>query len=423
MSPFHKKLIFINFPKLLLILLPGLLITGPFLPDLSISIIALFFLIYCIKEKNYKYFNNYFFKISIIFYLWIVLCSLLSKNIFFSLSTSFFYIRFSIFSIAVFFLLDFDKKIKRKIFFSLLFFFLILSLDAFFQYFKGFNVFGWPLYIDGRVSSFFKDKLVMGSYFSRLLPLFLCLFFINLSFLKKKTFFYYFSVFVILSAVICIYISAERSSVFFFFLSSIILISTLSKNKIFVFITIIVMLLMFFISYLNKDKNYKRLVNHTSSQFKSLNKNELSNILNYIPSTHQNLYLTSFKIFIDNKFFGIGPRVFRIESQKDEYVDGPKIFYTHPHNTYLQLLSETGFIGFFVVFLIFLIIVYNLIRHMFFKLKKKPSLSDTQLCLFTMILITLWPLIPTGNFFGNWINIFYYLPVGFILHYSNMKNN
>ena len=118
MQLFNKNLILINFPKLLLILLPGFLISGPFLSDLSISIIALFFLIYCITENNYKYFNNYFFKISIIFYLWILTCSLLSENIFFSISTSIFYIRFSIFSIAVYFLIDSDKRIKKNIFFS-----------------------------------------------------------------------------------------------------------------------------------------------------------------------------------------------------------------------------------------------------------------------------------------------------------------
>ena len=175
MQLFNKNLILINFPKLLLILLPGFLISGPFLSDLSISIIALFFLIYCITENNYKYFNNYFFKFSIIFYLWILTCSLVSENIFFSISTSIFYIRFSIFSIAVYFLIESDKRLKKNIFFSLLFFFSILSLDAYFQYFNSFNIFGWPLHEDGRVSSFFKDELVLGSYFSRLLPLFFCL--------------------------------------------------------------------------------------------------------------------------------------------------------------------------------------------------------------------------------------------------------
>ena len=105
MQLLNKNIILISFPKILFILLPGFLITGPFLPDLTISIIALFFLIYCIFEKNYKYFNNFLLKIFFVFYIWILICSLLSENIIFSLSASIFYIRFLVFFTALFFFL------------------------------------------------------------------------------------------------------------------------------------------------------------------------------------------------------------------------------------------------------------------------------------------------------------------------------
>lgn len=118
-----KNIILINLPKLLIILLPGFLITGPFLADLSVSITALLFLIYCILEKNYKYFNNFLFKILFTFYLWIIICSIFSENIIFSLSTTFFYIRFLLFSCALYFFLENDSKLIKKIFFSFSFFF------------------------------------------------------------------------------------------------------------------------------------------------------------------------------------------------------------------------------------------------------------------------------------------------------------
>ena len=117
MQWFNSSFFLIKFPKILLILLPGFIITGPFLPDLSISIIALFFLIHCILKKNFKYFNNFLFRILFIFYLWILICSLFSENIIFSLSTSLFYIRFLIFSVAVFFFLEKDAELPRKLFF------------------------------------------------------------------------------------------------------------------------------------------------------------------------------------------------------------------------------------------------------------------------------------------------------------------
>ena len=222
-----KQLILISFPKLLIILLPGFLITGPFLPDLTVSITALFFLIYCILERNYKYFDNFLFKILFIFYLWILICSLFSENIIFSLSTSFFYIRFMLFSLALYFFLENDNKLAKKIFFSISFFFAILIFDSIFQYFANYNILGWPVYEDGRVSSLFGKELILGSYFSRLLLFFLGLYFMNIKFLEKNRILNCISIAIILLAVFCIFISAERTSIFLFLISFSLLFSLL----------------------------------------------------------------------------------------------------------------------------------------------------------------------------------------------------
>ena len=57
------------------------------------------------------------------------------------------------------------------------------------------------------------------------------------------------------------------------------------------------------------------------------------------------------QIFNDNKVFGIGPKMFREICQNEKYytftdLDGSiNGCQTHPHNTYLQLLTETGILG------------------------------------------------------------------------------
>jgi O-antigen ligase len=418
-----KNLILINFPKILIILLPGFLITGPFLPDLSISITALFFLIYCVLEKNYKYFNNPLFKILFIFYLWILICSLFSENIIFSLSTSFFYIRFLIFSLALFFFLENDNKLVKKIFFSTLFFFFILIFDSIFQFFTNYNILGWPVSEDGRISSFFGKELILGSYFSRLLPFFLGLYFINIKFLERNITFKRISIAIILLSVFCIFISAERTSVLLFFISFFFLFFLLSKYRLIIFMAIFVMLLSFLISYIFKNKTYQRLVNHTVTQFE-INKVVQKNIFfNYIPSTHRDLYNTALNMFYYNKLFGIGPKTFRIECNRSKYMSGPLSCSTHPHNTYLQLLAETGLVGFLIIISIFFILVFYFAKHFLLKLRYKTFFSDFELCLFSMVLISLWPLLPSGNFFGNWLNVIYYLPLGFIMYNLNKKKN
>lgn len=56
------------------------------------------------------------------------------------------------------------------------------------------------------------------------------------------------------------------------------------------------------------------------------------------------------------------------------------------------------------------------------KEKKNYVLNDYKTCLLTCIFINLWPIIPTGNFFNNWLSIIYFLPVGFILHEYSKEN-
>ena len=73
-----KDFFFEKIPNILLILLPLSLITGPFIPDLSISIIAIIFISRCFVEKNFSYFNNIYFKYFIVFYFICLLSALIS---------------------------------------------------------------------------------------------------------------------------------------------------------------------------------------------------------------------------------------------------------------------------------------------------------------------------------------------------------
>ena len=60
---------------------------------------------------------------------------------------------------------------NQKIVHPILLAFSVLAIDGYIQYFTGTNLVGFEI-LDNRISSFFGDELIMGSYLSRLFPFF-----------------------------------------------------------------------------------------------------------------------------------------------------------------------------------------------------------------------------------------------------------
>ncbi len=139
---------------------------------------------------------------------------------------------------------------------------------------------------------------------------------------------------------------------------------------------------------------------------------------------HDSLIRTAYNMFLDKPLVGQGPKMFRVICKDEKYAKGITPCMTHPHNFYVQLLAETGVIGFSFLFSVFVYVLYCAYRQ--FKsmvLRQKRYLSDYQVCLLAGILITVWPITTNGNFFNNWLMIMYSLPLGFYLHsiYGNNK--
>jgi hypothetical protein len=145
--------------------------------------------------------------------------------------------------------------------------------------------------------------------------------------------------------------------------------------------------------------------------------------LNIFSPNHDSLIRTAYNMFLEKPFFGHGPKMFRVKCNDEKYAVGTRSCDTHPHNFYVQLLAETGIVGFSFLFSAFAYVLYCAYRQ--FKsivLRQKRYLTDYQVCLLSGILITVWPLTPNGNFFNNWLMIVYSLPVGFYLHSIYGKN-
>jgi len=411
-----KKKFFLYIPYYLIILLPLFIITGPFLADLALSVSALIFLVYCIKIKNFKYFNNKFVIFFFSFYLYLILNSFISYDIFRSLEKSVFYFRFALFSLCFWYLLDVDKKILFHLLKVIFLCYFILNVDGYFQFFFKKNLFGHPLYQEDliRVSSFFNDELVLGSYLTRFLPLFCGLIFLLWNTIDKRLKILFFILNT--STLVIIFLSGERAAFFLAILSYVFMILLFKKNKMMIVSSLLVSLFLILIIF-KLDPDSGRVIQRT------IEESGLSKITGIrFTKGHDEIYQSAINIFKDNPIFGSGLRTYNLLCNKEIYKVSSTSCTTHPHNTYIQLLSETGLVGFFFIFFVFILIIYYCIKHLILLFKKKYLLSDFQICLFACFLITLWPITSTGNFFNNWLNCIYFYPVGIYLHtISNRK--
>ena len=401
---------FNSIPSWIIIFMPALLISGPFLSDLGLSLVAILFIVNSIKNKLIKYYDNYYFKFFLIFCLILVISSLLSNNTIISLKNSLFYFRFGIFSLCFWYLLERNKFLLKYLFISTLLCFSSLIIDGYFQYFFGKNLFGYTLYNNYRVSSFFGSELILGSYLARFFPILFGLFIFLDKEKKNKLLLCFVTIVFILSEGL-IFISGERLALFFMNLSAVYIILMLKEYRTYRLWTYILSLSLIILLLNFVPNSKKRIIDQTIYDFTRNTEDKV-----YIFSKpHNDMYITAYKIFLENKFFGVGPRQYRNSCNK--YSVSEYSCETHPHNTYLELLSEAGIFAFLIVAILLILLTYISIKHLIFKFihGKEGVVNDLEVCLLSAILISLWPFSPSGSFFNNWMSIVYYFPVGLLL--------
>ena len=155
----------------LVIFIPITLISGPLIPEILMFFATAIFLYNVFKFKKYSYFNNIYTYFFLSFFLFINLRSLFVDEIFLSLKSTIFYFRFYLLSLVVWYTLDTNSHFPKKFLNFFLISVIILILDAILQFNIGTNIFGWEKIVPQRVSGFFGDELVLGSYLVRFLPL------------------------------------------------------------------------------------------------------------------------------------------------------------------------------------------------------------------------------------------------------------
>jgi len=408
---------------IMLIILPIALISGPFIPDLLVVLISIFFLIEIYLNKRLKYLFNFYSLIFLLIYIYLIFNSLISNNPLLSLESTLFYFRFFLLSLALWMVLDLGFLKKIHFYYSVLVPFIILFFDGFFQYFTGFNFFGFELSEQQRVSSFFKDELIMGGYLLRLLPI-LIIFFIMLTKKNFKNKIYFVVIF--FCVFLLILISGERSAIFASLVLLFFTLFLLKEYRAFMIISLFILSIIILIMMESNEELKKRIILKTLKE---------SNISNFIKGSgnpnififtehHEEIYKNSINLFMLKPLLGIGPKMFREDCQNFSEYTTESGCSSHSHNYYIQILTETGSIGFalFISFLFY--IIWS------FYLNFKRSKSNTNqinfndlICInLVYLFIILYLPTPSGNFFNNWLSIFHFIPLGIFFYLTNNKN-
>ncbi len=428
-----------NLQLYLLILMPWAIISGPLFSDLILILFGISFIINTIISKKYEFFYNKIFIIFLIWCIYILTISIFSSNILLSFQSTLFYFRFGLFFLGVIFILYHNNEGIYYFSISLFISFLFVILDAFVQYFTGFNLIGFE-YSHPRLSGIFGEEKVLGSYITRILPFILAIIYLIKDKFKDNFLTDILFVLLLFLSGMITYLSGERTALFYYLIVfCITLIIKFNFRFYMIFFSFFAISSLFFIFNIY-EVNKNRIFNETSRQIFDNSKYDFYNnegeIIEYpIPGVslfsiqHQALFISSAKIIEDHFVFGIGPKLFREVCKKDKYrvfnkrdpnsINGCN---THPHHSYIQIFLETGLFGFVFLVFIFISIIYLLTKNIYLSWRQNyNNILISKIYFLVCFFITVWPLVPSGNFFNNWLSIIYYLPLGFYLFVNSKK--
>tara|TARA_Y100001970_G_scaffold241607_1_gene305311 strand:+ start:1218 stop:2534 length:1317 start_codon:yes stop_codon:yes gene_type:complete len=433
-TPKNNKIIILSF--FLISIIPITLITGPAIPDISLILVSIFFIFYFLLNKIDKTEINFIY-FTIIFWLVLIVLNFYSLNFYKSFTESLIFLRILLLPLIMFTWLLIDKKRIKIVLLIILIANLIVIVDCIYQFFNYFplegfkeGIIGRKPEIYGRLSGPFLD-MVPGSYIAK----FFIFGFLGLTFVINDKF--YLNILSIIYITLCGYItfiSGERMALATFILGIILSILVLRKHRIIFVISILCFIFSSYLTYKFHDnyKNFKILEsnpNHLGLKIEKFDKNcvnaeECSRIINLQPSffkvisnfdksAYYDAYSLAISMINKNPVSGIGMNNFYYGCKNiDEFKRD--VCWSHPHNFYLQWLTENGLIG-FIFFLIYIFYIFKLsiIKNRKFKIFDNYSIIP--------LAIIFWPIMSTGSLLKNWHGIETFFIIGLCLSLSHIR--
>lgn len=328
---------------------------------------------------------------------------------------------------------------ELKYFFYICFFLIIfLSIDLSLQYFYGKNIFGLIPH-EGRIAGIFGHEAIAGAYLQKtfIFSLIGMISFLNIK-NKNDSLIFTLALMIIFFGS---FIASNRISFFILITSIFFLIlffKIIRKNLIY---SVLLILPIFYFLYHNDisikikydgfiNKSYNLLVNlkinnlYKKDENKNLQKynditiNNLSSSRPELVITpYAKLFLTAIDSFKTKKFIGNGYKSFRIKCFNFTKQSKNYLCSTHPHNYHLEVLHDTGLIGFFTLTFFVILLLISSIKKLWGVNTNKDNKIIISLLIFNL-LIELFPLKSTGSLFTTWNGSLVWLTVA-LVNYKN----
>jgi hypothetical protein len=409
---------------LVLLFFPVLLILGKDFVNIGV----IYFTLSCIILIYYKKINLFSKTENIlfgVFFSYILVNSLFNYNNFENVLKSIALFRFIFFSTVIVYILNnlsSGNKITLKYIYSSVIFFVFL--DIIYQYIFGIDLFGYEpgMCENGsclRYQGVFGKELIAGSFFAYF-ALVAILFLFQGNILNL--------LFLILG--VAIIITGDRSpfiAYIIFWLMYILISNQNYKKKLLWFLS---SLIIFFLIINFFSSSQKRYIGFAKDIKYSGNENlrSVKNVNNFFDDIKDSPwgkhYQVAWAMFLDKPFTGHGYNSFQILCEKYEKITNTntgsfKGCSRHPHNAFLEILSEQGLFGLIILNMIIFYILKKILTLKFINkdLRNKFFLTGT------LFLCFYFPLKPTGSLFSVWLGSMTFFVYSFYLFFSEKNKS
>ena len=421
-----------NYFSLLLSLIPASFIAGNLIINLNVLILILSALI-IFKKKVFHIKYLLIDRFILLYFLLILLTAVYNdysfylsdlswKGYFGTIIKSIFFLKYLFLFIVLRFLVENKFIIFKYFFISCSICSLFVCFDIFFQFSFGQDIFGYQISPARKLSGPFGDELIAGGFIQRfsifsffILPVY----YQSASKLISKYLIPFFFIIFFCGIVL----SGNRMpTILFVFTISLILIFNQQTRKF--FFPFIIIFSIFFILIFNLNSrvqmNFKVFYSQVSNiAIIMLNKDS--------SSTNYPEYLKEFNSFYDtwllNKYFGGGIKNFRYYCHVRPNIKENSDFVCnmHPHNYYLEILTETGLVGLIILIICFFLILYKTFYKKYF-MKSVLNYNNVIIPFMFLFISEIFPIKSTGSFFTTGNATYIFLIMAILIGLRNQDN-